>query len=112
VKPVKDPPKNDSSLGAGPLARLNDPPNRGIEVAGAGLSLFWIILILVYVLIAPPGSETRSLGLVVTSLMVFLPIALIGTFGVMVVAGITGNMGTIGSNVNAFLSSQTITTTF
>lgn len=33
-------------------------------------------------------------------------------FGVMVVAGITGNMGTIGSNVNAFLSSQTITTTF
>ncbi len=77
MKPVKDPPKNDSSLGAGPLARLNDPPNRGIEVAGAGLSLFWIILILVYVLIAPPGSETRSLGLVVTSLMVFLPIALI-----------------------------------
>ena len=56
MKPVKDPPKNDSSLGAGPLARLNDPPNRGIEVAGAGLSLFWIILILVYVLIAPPGS--------------------------------------------------------
>jgi Flp pilus assembly pilin Flp len=33
-------------------------------------------------------------------------------FGVMVVASITGNMGTIGSNVNAFLSSQTITTTF
>ncbi len=48
-----------------------------MELAGVGLSLVWIILILVYVLVTPPGSETRTLGLVMTLLMVFLPIALI-----------------------------------
>jgi hypothetical protein len=48
-----------------------------MEVAGVGLSLVWVLLILVYVLVTPPGSETRTLGLVMTLLMVFLPIALI-----------------------------------
>ncbi|MBL9074366.1 MAG: hypothetical protein JNJ68_11760 [Tabrizicola sp.] len=48
-----------------------------MEVAGVGLSLGWVLLILVYVLVTPPGSETRTLGLVMTLLMVFLPIALI-----------------------------------
>jgi hypothetical protein len=48
-----------------------------MEIAGVALSLVWVILILVYVLITPPGSETRTLGLVMTLLMVFLPIALI-----------------------------------
>ncbi|MFO1203314.1 MAG: hypothetical protein U1E58_11830 [Tabrizicola sp.] len=75
--PVKDLPKGDAGLGQGPLAHLNDPPRRGMEVAGVGLSLVWVILILVYVLITPPGSETRTLGLIMTLLMVFLPIALI-----------------------------------
>jgi hypothetical protein len=56
---------------------MNDPPGRGTEVAGVGLSLVWVLLILVYVLVTPPGSETRTLGLVMTLLMVFLPIALI-----------------------------------
>ncbi len=75
--PVKDLPKGDAGLGQGPLAQLNDPPRRGMEIAGVGLSLVWVTLILVYVLITPPGSETRTLGLVMTLLMVFLPIALI-----------------------------------
>jgi hypothetical protein len=75
--PVKDLPKGDAGLAQGPLAQLNDPPRRGMEIAGVGLSLVWVILILVYVLITPPGSETRTLGLVMTLLMVFLPIALI-----------------------------------
>jgi hypothetical protein len=48
-----------------------------MEIAGVALSLVWVLLILVYVLITPPGSETRTLGLVMTLLMVFLPIALI-----------------------------------
>jgi hypothetical protein len=48
-----------------------------MEIAGVGLSLVWVLLILVYVLVTPPGSETRTLGLVMTLLMVFLPIALI-----------------------------------
>lgn len=75
--PLKDLPKGDAGLGQGPLAQLNDPPRRGMEVAGVGLSLVWVLLILVYVLVTPPGSETRTLGLVMTLLMVFLPIALI-----------------------------------
>ncbi len=48
-----------------------------MEIAGVALSLFWVLLILVYVLVTPPGSETRTLGLIMTLLMVFLPIALI-----------------------------------
>lgn len=75
--PVKDLQKGDAGLGQGPLAQLNDPPRRGMEIAGVGLSLVWVLLILVYVLVTPPGSETRTLGLVMTLLMVFLPIALI-----------------------------------
>jgi hypothetical protein len=75
--PLKDLPKGDAGLGQGPLAQLNDPPRRGMEVAGVGLSLVWVLLILVYVLVTPPGSEARTLGLVMTLLMVFLPIALI-----------------------------------
>ena len=71
--PVKDLPKGDAGLGQGPLAQLNDPPRRGMEIAGVGLSLVWVLLILVYVLVTPPGSETRTLGLVMTLLMVFLP---------------------------------------
>ncbi|MGL4238170.1 hypothetical protein [Tabrizicola sp.] len=77
MKPVKDMPSKESSLGSGPLAQLNDTPRRGIEIGGIALSLIWVLLILVYVLISPPGSETRTLGLVMTVLMVFLPIALI-----------------------------------
>jgi hypothetical protein len=75
--PVKDLPKGDAGLAEGLLAQLNDPPRRGMEIAGVGLSLAWVLLILVYVLVTPPGSETRTLGLVMTLLMVFLPIALI-----------------------------------
>lgn len=75
--PVNDLPKGDAGLAQGPLAQLNDPPRRGMEVAGVGLSLVWVLLILVYVLVTPPGSEARTLGLVMTLLMVFLPIALI-----------------------------------
>ena len=48
-----------------------------MEIAGVGLSLVWVLLILVYGLVTPPGSEARTLGLVMTLLMVFLPIALI-----------------------------------
>ena len=77
MKPPHDPIKVASGLGSGPLAQMNDPPSRGMEIAGVGLSLVWVLLILVYVLVTPPGSETRTLGLIMTLLMVFLPIALI-----------------------------------
>jgi hypothetical protein len=76
VKPVKDSPRIDPGLGSGPFA-APDEKRRGLELAGIALSLVWVLLILVYVLITPPGSETRTLGLIMTLLMVFLPIALI-----------------------------------
>jgi hypothetical protein len=77
VKPVKDQPQRETGLGAGLLGPSNDRPSRGMEIGGVALSLVWVVLILVYVLVTPPGSETRTLGLVMTLLMVFLPIALI-----------------------------------
>lgn len=49
----------------------------GMEIAGIVLSLIWMISVLVYVLISPPGGDAQTLGLVLTVLMVFLPIALI-----------------------------------
>lgn len=52
-------------------------PGRGLEIGGAVMSLFWIVLILAYVFMAPPGSEAQTFGLVMTLLMVFLPVALI-----------------------------------
>ncbi len=77
MKPARDLPKGETGLGQSRLAQSDAPPKRGMEIAGVALSLVWVILILVYVLITPPGSETRTLGLVMTLLMVFLPIALI-----------------------------------
>ena len=77
MKAKNDLPKRDSGLGTGPLSQLNDPPRRGMEIAGVALSLIWVLLILVYVLVTPPGSDTQTLGLIMTLLMVFLPIALI-----------------------------------
>ena len=77
MKAKNDLPKRDSGLGTGPLSQLNDPPRRGMEIAGVALSLVWVLLILVYVLVTPPGSDTQTLGLIMTLLMVFLPIALI-----------------------------------
>ena len=52
-------------------------PGRRLEIGGAVMSLFWIVLILAYVFMAPPGSDARTFGLVMTLLMVFLPVALI-----------------------------------
>ncbi len=75
--PVNDLPIGDAGLSQGPLAHLNDPPRRGMEIAGVALSLVWALLILVYVLVTPPGSDKRILGLVLTLVMVFLPVAMI-----------------------------------
>ena len=77
MKAKNDLPKRDSGLGTGPLSPLNDPPRRGMEIAGVALSLVWVLLILIYVLVTPPGSDAQTLGLIMTLLMVFLPIALI-----------------------------------
>lgn len=76
MKPVQQPPRKDTGLGPNPVP-VEPPPGRGLEIGGVVLSLIWAVLILTYVLVSPPGSETQTLGLVMTLLMVFLPVALI-----------------------------------
>lgn len=69
-------PRRTSGLGPRPLAPVEEP-GRGLEIGGAILSLVWVVLILVYVLMTPSGSDVQTFGLVMTLLMVFLPVALI-----------------------------------
>ncbi|MDM7931803.1 hypothetical protein [Tabrizicola sp.] len=81
MKPAQDPLRKDTGpardAGLGLLPSQKERSGRGMEIAGAILTLIWALLILVYVLIAPPGSDAQTFGLVLTLLMVFLPIALI-----------------------------------
>ncbi len=71
-------PRRETGSNARPEGlRPDDGPRRGLEMAGAALSLLWVLLILGYVLIMPPGSDAQTFGLVLTLLMVFLPVALI-----------------------------------
>jgi len=81
MKPVRDIPGNDKGRRAEtdlrPLPHPDEPPGRGMEIAGAILTLIWAVLILAYVLISPPGSDAQTFGLVLTLLLIFLPIALI-----------------------------------
>jgi len=85
MKPAKGLPRKETRLvpaarptsGPGLAPGPDAPPSRSLEVAGAVLSLIWALLILGYVLITPPGNDARTLGLVMTLLMVFLPVALI-----------------------------------
>ncbi len=75
MKPLpKELPRKDRPLAAGPGI---PPSSGGMEIAAIALSLVWVISVLVYVLISPPGNDARTLGLVLTALMVFLPLALI-----------------------------------
>ncbi len=48
-----------------------------METVATLLSFAWVLSILAYVLVSPPGNDTRTLGLVLTLVMVFLPMALI-----------------------------------
>lgn len=50
---------------------------RTTEVAAAVLSVFWVVAVLAYILTSPPGDDMKTLGLVMTLLIVFLPLALI-----------------------------------
>lgn len=73
MKPAKDQPRKDPA----PAPIPQPEPGRGLEFGGAVLSVLWIGLILAYVLLAPPGNDAQTFGLVMTLLMVFLPVALI-----------------------------------
>jgi len=56
---------------------MTDAGGRGMEVIATLFSFFWVLSILAYLLVSPPGSEAQTLGLVMTLLMVFMPLALI-----------------------------------
>ena len=50
---------------------------RATELVAAALSAIWVVAVLAYILISPPGDDVKTLGLVMTLLIVFLPLALI-----------------------------------
>lgn len=67
--------------GAGPLVEpIPALPTRskyGLELSAFVLSLIWVLLILGYLLVSPPGDDVQTAGLVMTVLMVFLPLAVV-----------------------------------
>ena len=50
---------------------------RATEIVAGLLSVVWVVSVLAYILVSPPGDDVRTLGLVMTLLIVFLPLALI-----------------------------------
>jgi hypothetical protein len=76
MNPVLPPQQKDPALGP-TLLPPRENSGRGPEVAGVVLSGAWIVLILAYVLMAPTGSDAQTVGLMMTLLMVFLPLALV-----------------------------------
>lgn len=47
------------------------------EIVAGLLSVVWVVAVLAYILASPPGDDVQTLGLVMTLLIVFLPLALI-----------------------------------
>lgn len=61
------------------LAPAAEPSRSGraTEIVAGLLSVGWVVAVLAYILVSPPGDDVRTLGLVMTLLIVFLPLALI-----------------------------------
>jgi hypothetical protein len=75
---LKDPRKDQSPAPApAPMVPAAASGGRGMEVGAILLSLCWGIAILVYVMISPPGKDAQTLGLMLTLMVVFMPLALI-----------------------------------
>ena len=77
MKPARQPPNKHAGLGPIPPLRPEEPTGRGLEIAGVVLSVIWVGSILGALLVAPPGDDAQTFGLVMTLLMVFLPVALV-----------------------------------
>ncbi|MGA0541334.1 hypothetical protein [Neotabrizicola sp. VNH66] len=71
MAPQSDP-RRDPAADLPPLHR-----GRLTEIIGGGLSVVWVVAVLSYILSSPPGDEEKTLGLVMTLLIVFLPLVLI-----------------------------------
>lgn len=65
-----------SDPGLAPAAEPNRS-GRATEIVAGLLSVGWVVAVLAYILVSPPGDDVRTLGLVMTLLIVFLPLALI-----------------------------------
>jgi hypothetical protein len=65
------------SSGLPPLPPPERPGVTVVEVVAGLMSLVWVAAVLVNVLASPPGDDRATLGLVMTLLVVFLPLALI-----------------------------------
>jgi hypothetical protein len=50
---------------------------RVTEIVAGLLSVVWVVAVLAYIFTSPPGNDVETLGLVMTLLIVFLPLALI-----------------------------------
>ncbi len=69
------PDSNDTFADHGPFAGRGGV--RVPEVVAGLLSVVWVVAVLSYLLASPPGDDRATLGLVMTLLVVFLPLALI-----------------------------------
>lgn len=65
-----------SDPGLAPVAEPNRS-GRATEIVAGLLSVGWVVAVLAYILTSPPGDDVKTLGLVMTLLIVFLPLALI-----------------------------------
>ena len=66
---------DDKNLNLGTFAHPEEPRFSATEIVAAALAVVWVAAVVIYVLNAPEG--TGALGVVMTLLVVFLPLALI-----------------------------------
>ncbi len=70
-------PDKTSDLPPVPAAVEPGFSGRTVEIVAGLMSVVWVVAVLSYILVSPPGDDVRTLGLVMTLLIVFLPLALI-----------------------------------
>lgn len=73
---MADPPPKPVDLGLYPRKEPQQVLHP-TDIAGGALGVIWVVAVLSYLFSAPPSTESQTLGLVMTLLVVFLPIVLI-----------------------------------
>jgi len=69
-------PRHTPDLGLGAEAEQGRSA-RVTEIVAGLFSVVWVVAVLAYILSSPPGNDVQTLGLIMTLLIVFLPLALI-----------------------------------
>lgn len=72
-------PVKDQDMTAPPHSGATAPQRRSpvTEIAAGVMSGIWVVAVLAWIFASPPGDEVRTLGLVMTLLILFLPLVLI-----------------------------------